>query len=200
MVDLDLQPRSALAASRHPGLSGRPLGEPGVVLAERLDLDAFMLLARKGQGDALRDRLVSVGLDLPQGPRWSEALGIALVGVGPDVWLGITTRDEMTEARQRFEPLALLCTLVEAGDARTILTVSGPRARDALAKLLTIDLHPRAFAVGSVAATVAGGISVLIWQVDPAPSYTIAVPRSFAKDLWHWLTDAAAEYGCLTAE
>ncbi len=38
-------------------------------------------------------------------------------------------------------------------------------------------------------------MSAYLWQVDEAPTYEIAVPASFAGSFWHWLSDAAAEYG-----
>ena len=39
-------------------------------------------------------------------------------------------------------------------------------------------------------------IGVQIWQIDETPTYEIAVFRGFARSFWHFLTEAAAEYGC----
>ena len=64
-----------------------------------------------------------------------------------------------------------------------------------LAKGIAIDLHPRAFKPGDVALTIAAHIGVQLWQVDEAPTYEIAVPRSLAKSLWAWLSASAAEFG-----
>ena len=71
--------------------------------------------------------------------------------------------------------------------------------RDALAKLIPIDVHPRAFEVGDVASTVASHIGVTLWRVadqpDAAPVFEIIMFRSLARSFWHALTEAAAEYG-----
>ena len=67
------------------------------------------------------------------------------------------------------------------------IRVSGPKARDALAKGVPIDLHPRAFRSGDAAVTTVAHIGVHLWQLDDTPTYEIAVFRSFARDFWRWL-------------
>jgi sarcosine oxidase subunit gamma len=76
-----------------------------------------------------------------------------------------------------------------------LLQAAGPRVRDALAKGLAIDLHPRVFTTGHAAVTAVAHIGVHIWQVDDSPTYEIAVPRSLAISFWRWLAASAAEYG-----
>jgi sarcosine oxidase subunit gamma len=34
-----------------------------------------------------------------------------------------------------------------------------------------------------------------LWQLDDAPTYELAVARSLALSLWHWLEASAAEFG-----
>jgi sarcosine oxidase subunit gamma len=65
--------------------------------------------------------------------------------------------------------------------------------RDALAKLVPIDLHPKNFTPDSTALTLAAHISVQIWQTADG-AYNLACFRSFAEDLYHALTAAALEY------
>ena len=89
-----------------------------------------------------------------------------------------------------------LASVTEQSDGRTVLRISGPKARDTLAKGLPIDLHPRVFRSGDTGLTVAALIGVQIWQIDETPTYEIAVFRGFARSFWHFLTEAAAEYGC----
>jgi sarcosine oxidase subunit gamma len=182
-----------LLRAGHYGQTG---AEPGVILGEQRDVSAFVILARKGQETALRERTAAMGLDLPKGPQQTEARNLTLVWTGPGQWLALCRSADARQARRRFEPLNALCTLVQADDARTFLSVSGPKARDALAKMLQIDLHPRVFRSGDAAVTVAGIIPVILWQADDLPSFDIAVPRSLASSFWHWLNEAAAEYGC----
>ena len=75
------------------------------------------------------------------------------------------------------------------------MRISGPRARDALAKGVHIDLHPSAFLPGDAAVTAVAYIGVHFWQVDAAPTYEFAMFRSFAVSFGEWLVDAAAEFG-----
>ena len=89
-----------------------------------------------------------------------------------------------------------MASVFDLTDSRVVLEVSGPRIRDALAKLLPIDLHPAAFRPGDVAVTVASHIGVTVWQIDDAPRYRLAVARSYSGSFWRSLVAAAAEYGC----
>jgi sarcosine oxidase subunit gamma len=73
--------------------------------------------------------------------------------------------------------------------------LSGPRARDVLAKGLPVDLDPRAFPLGSAATSTISLMGVQLWQADDMPSYDIAIFRSVSHSFWRWLTASAAEYG-----
>jgi methylglutamate dehydrogenase subunit D len=195
VTEFQSKPRSALDGLLQAGHYGQAGQEPEVTLAERREVSAFMILARQAQEATLRDRMAAIGLDLPARPQQTEARNLTLVWTGPGQWLALCRSAEAPQARRRFEPLAALCTLVQADDARTILIVSGPKARETLAKLLPIDLHPRVFHAGDAAVTTAAGIPTLIWQADDNPTFEIAVPRSLAASFWHGLSDAAAEFG-----
>ena len=76
-----------------------------------------------------------------------------------------------------------------------MLRISGPRAREVLAKGCSLDLHRSVFKPGSAGTTPVALIDCVIWQVDETPSYDLAVPTSFAESFWSWLTASAAEYG-----
>jgi len=95
----------------------------------------------------------------------------------------------------RLAPLVGLASLVDQSHGRTLLVLTGPRVRDALAKGVPIDLHPRAFRPGDAASTLIAHIPVHLWQVDDRPSYEFAIARSLAQSFWQWLTAAAAEWG-----
>jgi sarcosine oxidase subunit gamma len=91
-------------------------------------------------------------------------------------------------------------SVFDQSDSRIVLEVGGPRIRDALAKGLPIDLHPTAFRKGDAAITTTNHISVHVWQVDDAPRYRLAVPRSYFGSFWRGFAAAAAEYGCVVGE
>ena len=121
--------------------------------------------------------------------------GLTCFWMGPDRWWLISegapllpSTDELRQCLAGFE-----ASTVDIGEAFTGLAVSGPNARDVLAKGCTIDLHPRAFQPGEVVQTNLGKAQVALFQVDKG-TYRIYVRRSFAEYLWLWLEDAAAEY------
>ena len=85
--------------------------------------------------------------------------------------------------------------LFDVSASRVAWTMSGPRAADVLAKGCPLDFHPRAFAAGSCAQSVFGHVNALIDRRDDDPTFTMMVARSFARDVWHSLVGAAAQYG-----
>ena len=78
--------------------------------------------------------------------------------------------------------------------AYTVLRLAGSSARAVLAKGLAIDLHPSVFPAQSFAYSAIHHIDVLAHLVDEN-CFDLYVPRSLAVDFYHWLTDAALEYG-----
>jgi methylglutamate dehydrogenase subunit D len=172
---------------------GSPIGAPGVTIELRQLGTLAVIAARRGQRQALREVALSAfAVNLPDLPRRVEGRDIAFIWTGPDQWLA--------QGPQGQEPLlaevfSLLASVVDQSHARTLMRVSGPRARDALAKGLTIDLHPSAFATGFAAVTSVAHIGVVLWQIDDCPTYEFAVPRSYALSFWHWLKTSAIEYG-----
>jgi glycine cleavage system aminomethyltransferase T len=98
-------------------------------------------------------------------------------------------------ARRCREAAAGLASVVDQSDARALLRLRGPRLMDTLAKGLEIDLHPRAFPAGSVALTALSHVPVVVWKRREALVLDLLVPRPTAADIWHWLQEAAAEFG-----
>ena len=88
-----------------------------------------------------------------------------------------------------------LAAIADQSDAYAVCRIAGPRARDALAKGVTLDLHPASFPSGSAAVTGIAGIGAVLWLGDEAPTFDVAVARSLASSFWHWLVTGAAEYG-----
>lgn len=84
--------------------------------------------------------------------------------------------------------------VVDVSDSRTIIALSGKRARDLLAKGGGLDLHPRSFTPGQCAQSFLAKVKVALHQLDDTPSYHVIVERSVAEYLFLWLADAAREY------
>ena len=96
--------------------------------------------------------------------------------------------------------MAGLASISDQSDGRIIIRVSGPRARQTLAKGIPIDLDPASFGPGDTALTAAGHINVQFWQLDAMPTFEFAVFRSFAAAFCEWLKEAGAEFGVATAD
>jgi sarcosine oxidase subunit gamma len=140
----------------------------------------------------------ALNFDLPQIPNTAAgAESTHALWLGPDEWLIATAPDDAM-ARAVGLKVALVglhAAVTDIGDSRTVIRLSGPRAREILAKGCPLDLHPRAFGPGRVAQSLIARAGVVIHQADDAPSYDIYVLASFAAYLWNWLTDAGLEYG-----
>lgn len=187
MADTALLARSPLDAVLRPGRHGQSGAVAGVTLQAVVPGGMASVAARLGCGDAARSRLA-----LPPPGRWADLDAMRAVWSGPDRWLLSAERDVEAELRQLLGQTA---SVSDQTDARCVIRVSGPRAREALAKGVPLDLHPRAFGVGDAATTLAAHVSVQIWQLDDGPSYDLAVARGYAADFTAFLLHAAAEFG-----
>jgi sarcosine oxidase subunit gamma len=154
-------------------------------------------LARRGCEPELAKRVRDkLGVELPPAQKYNRSSSIAIASAGPGQWLIMAdqAKSEQFELQLRTE-LAGLASIFNQSDGRTVVQVSGPRTRDALAKGVLIDLHPSVFGVGSSAVTSIAYIGVHFWQIDDKPTYEFAMFRSFAKSFCSWLIDSAAEFG-----
>ena len=116
--------------------------------------------------------------------------------MGPGQWLAVSeTLGNETLARDLAQRLKGLASISDQSGGRTVLRISGPRARDVLAKGLPIDLDPRAFPLGSAATSTISLMGVQLWQTGDPQSYDIAIFRSVSQSFWRWLTASAAEFG-----
>jgi methylglutamate dehydrogenase subunit D len=188
---------AALDGAVKPGRYGRHTASPGVTVAEVQGAALATVTARNGRRGALLDAARSTfDAELPASPRRAEGRDIAFIWSGPDQWLAYK-HPAPTEGIEAFlaAPFAGLASVVDQSHGRTLLRVTGPHVRDALAKGVAVDLHPRAFKAGDVAATLVSHIPVHLWQIDDRPSYEFAVARSLAQSFWHWLEASAAQYG-----
>ena len=83
---------------------------------------------------------------------------------------------------------------LDISDSRAILRITGLKARNVLAKGVTVDMHTSIFSVQAIAHTMVEHAGVLVHRVGPE-AFELYVPRSYSVNLWHWLTESAAEFG-----
>ena len=197
MSDRTLHPLSALSGIAVPGRYGRGEGEPSLVITELTGLGLATVACRKGQAAALSAAVRNAyGVDLPASSRVAQGAAVRFIGYGPGQWLAVS--EALANEALASELAAKLQGLASVSDqsgGRTVLRVSGNRARDVLAKGLPLDLDPRAFPLGSAATSAISHIGVQLWQADDMRSYDLAVFRSLSESFWRWLTASAAEFG-----
>lgn len=172
-------------------------GEAEVMLGERPFLGHLNL-----RGDAADAQFVSavsevLGVAPPLEPNTVAEQGEhALLWLGPDEWLVLTPPDAQGGVLERLRGALAdrFAAVTDVSGGQTVITLSGRRAREVLAKGCTLDLHPRAFGPGRCAQSRIAKSAALIRQTDESPAFEIVVRRSFADYLWQWLEDAAREY------
>lgn len=195
MIDL------ALAAS--PAFSrSRLIKNDDIKLDIRDDLAIASIASGRNKGAQLNAAILSAyGVELPSLPkRIVGPGGIELIWNGPHQWLMIAPRDHGRDLEQELQPVvAGLGAVTDQSDARVIVRVSGRRARDLLAKGVTINLEPSAFSKDAVAITYAFNIGVVLCQHDATPTYDLAVFRSFADCLARRLRHSAEEWEAVPA-
>jgi sarcosine oxidase, subunit gamma len=114
--------------------------------------------------------------------------------LGPDEWLVVTTTDAVGLADQLAAAMGEDPGLVlDVSANRTVLELSGPRARAVLEKGCPVDLHPRAFAPGWAVSTTLARVPVLLWQTGEE-TYRLLPRSSFADYVARWLLDAMVEF------
>ena len=187
---------SQILAARSAFTDWKPLKTSQLAIDVRETLTLASFAAFKGKKDqvkaAFRERY---GVDLPDTPQRVDGKDIAFIWAGPDQWIAIAERGQDRDIEVELKPLLDgLSSVVDQSDARAVVRISGPRARDVLAKGVPIDLHPRAFEANNVAITHASHIGIIFWQIDDAPAYEIAMFRSFADSFAHWLLELSAEF------
>jgi len=99
----------------------------------------------------------------------------SFIGTGPGRWLVVVEKsDGETLERGLARTAGISGSVCDQSDGFVVFELAGARLRDALAKLLAIDIDPRVFGVGSAATTSAALIGVTFWLLDEAPRYRVA--------------------------
>jgi methylglutamate dehydrogenase subunit D len=131
----------------------------------------------------------ALGLALPGPGRQAHHDDILYLWTGPENWLAISAEDDPDFDLKLAKRCNGLAAITDQSDGRSILQIAGPLVRNALAKLLPIDLHPSAFPTNATALTLAGHIPVQIWQ-SAEDAFALACFRSYAETLYEALIEA----------
>src|SRR4030095_12784305 len=172
--------------------------ESGVTFAEATIAAAWNVQGQPTRAsfvDALR-RLFGVALPLaPNTIATSDAL--TAVWLAPSSWLLLAGGDSplVQYAAKRDAVNEAGGALFDASVSRLAWRLSGSRAINVLANGCPLDFHPSAFAAGTCAQSLLGHVGALFVKHDDAPTFTVLVARSFARDAWHALLMSAARHG-----
>ena len=179
------------------GRRGLNVTDPGVTLELITREDRFNIEARRAKAPELAAAIGrAFGAQLIDGPRTVAASGFEFIGVGPQRWHAISRGGERVERRDTLREVTCdVATLVDVSHGFVTYRLTGPMVRDALIRLVRIDLDPASFVSGAVAATELHGMNVQIRRAIEGEAFECAVPRSFASSLYHALTSVAAPYG-----
>jgi heterotetrameric sarcosine oxidase gamma subunit len=193
--------QSPLAKALVPGRQGAQSGQAGIALSEVSDFSLVQVMARRGRwAKTAKAARAHYGVAAPDRPGATFGKAATLVWSGPDQFFALTAGSgpaaPLAPLRDVFGANA---SLSDQSGGRCHIRISGPRARDALAKVSSLDLHDTVFPVGAAAATSIDHTGVNLWRSadapDGSPVYSLLVFTSFADSLWHTIVDAAAEYG-----
>ena len=179
--------------------AGDPTDRAGVVISELPFLGHLNLRGDPGDGSFTSAAAGVLGFGLPTEPNTAVGEGgLLALWLGPDEWLVVTPPDAQTSLAQSLATAldGIHSSVADVTGGQTVITLSGPRAREVLAKGCPLDLHPAVFRPGDCAQTLLAKANVTIRCVDDSPCYELIVRRSFADYTALWLHDAALEYGC----
>ena len=177
----------------------------GVTLSEVPFRGQINIRGDAGNADFAAAVKKATRLDLPTDPNTTtgKPATTRIFWLGPNEWVVVT---KPHGGKRVFDALwknlkvdCLHASVVDTSEARTTITVSGEHARDVMAKLCSLDLHPSQFGPGQCAQTIVSKVGVVLTQTAETKSggatYELYSLRSFSTYLWKRLEDAAMEYG-----
>ena len=188
-------PVSPLAHVMRQGRFGRTMPEgPGVTLSTVHPCEIASVIAAKGKTSALAAALKKdFGVALPGMGQSASARELMMVGVQPDSWLAVQPGGTSLAARLE-DKAGKLAMITSQSHGRTLIRMTGPRARDVLAKGTAVDLHAATFKPGMAAATQIGHVGVTI-VCTGADSFDLITLSTFAAGFWDGICELSLEWG-----
>lgn len=117
----------------------------------------------------------------------------ALKRVGPGEWLIVLERLDLGLKREITEKAGAMALVTDQSSGRAVLRLSGPKARTILGKIVPLDLHPEAFAIGQSGNTFFAHVSANLGRIG-ADEFEIVLMRSFALFAFQELMEMGLEF------
>lgn len=139
------------------------------------------------------------GVALPKAGKTAWHEGMLILWSGLNQWFVQMDKANAAGAFAQLAPaLNGRAAVTDQSDAFVMLELAGPLARETLARLCPIDLHPAVFKPGDTARTLAGHLAVqlaLVGGGETGPVFQVLAARSSARDLVHDFEIAIASAG-----
>jgi sarcosine oxidase, subunit gamma len=168
---------SALAGAQYSGIVD--LSEPGLtgMITLRGDLGSAKL------AEAVR---AATGASLPGVRRIETGASGQVAWMSPDELLLVVDYARAPEVIAAFDVAMQdeFVTVADVSDARALLTVTGPHARDVLAKICPVDFA--GFEIGEIRRTRAAQIAAAVWRQSET-EWRLVCFRSVAGYMWDLL-------------
>lgn len=178
-------------------------GDRAVALREHAFPVQIGLRAAPGsEGAAALEKALGVELPDSYGTVTGDPQALHVLWMAPDEFLAVDV------SRRQVPGDADACAAavegvpgqaVDLSANRGLLVLSGAGSRAVLEKGCHLDLHPRAFPVGTAVVTQVSLVPVLLHR-SGEDEWRLYPRRSFADFLVRWLVDAMAEFGSASPE
>ena len=182
---------SRLAADGRSGADGRRQLRIGVRPPAEL-----VQIGRHGGDQRALDGVIKslAGHVLPSSPTRVQYLGTQRwYRIAPDQYWWLAPPAGSTE-RLTTELPAEIGSVTWLSDARSRIVMQGPAALAVLGKLVSTDMRPGTFPIGSFVQTGLHHVGALLEHFAP-DNFEIHALSTYAATVWDVLTDAAWEYG-----
>lgn len=151
-------------------------------------LDIVQVLARRGR--------VPPGIPVPEAGQSVESDGITACWIQPGGWMLLAPRGEEGAFAARVAGLVGdAAAVIDQSHGRTVFRLVGAGAARLLAKGCRVDLHPRAFPPGAVAATAVAHLPALLRRLPQGEGFDLLVFSTFAEEMRHWLEESGGVPG-----
>jgi len=201
VVDL-VERRSALVEVYETGTFGASTaGGPGVTLSERRPLSIVHVAGNSGNSEFSGGVKKALGCALPVEPCTVATSGdLSVAWLAPTRWLAIAPDrgPGVLESGLR-DACGDSAAVIDVSHGRTVIRLSGPHAREVLMKGAPLDFHAGVFTPGRVVQSAISQCGVVLMCVAD-DVFDLFVFRGFGQHMWEWVSDAAAEYGCVVTE
>jgi sarcosine oxidase subunit gamma len=165
----------------------------GIAVIEDIGLQGMITLRGDLSSAAVKKAATSVtGVEMPAQNMANHDGASGICWMSTDELLILCPYDDVTDTLAKMhKALGKTHSLaVDVSDARGCLRVSGPNAREVMAKLAPVDLSVNAFTVGMFRRTRLAQVAAAFWMVD-AQTFQIVCFRSNAQYVFDLLKVAA---------